>query len=138
MSDERMTSGSNESDADRSVLVSIDEYRPGMTVRVVDRLPAPIVVDLLRLPNGETVPVLTQPDEYTGYVVRSEFGRSRVRSTTIVFTRESLESGARYAFEADGQVYSTRLYLLQATVRRVDSAGDGRGGSGPDSSSERE
>ncbi|QLK25237.1 hypothetical protein HYG81_14210 [Natrinema zhouii] len=115
----------------------MNEYRPGMTGRVVNRLPAPIVVDLLRLPNGETVPVLTQPDEYSGYVIRSEFGDEQVHSTAIVFTRESLESGARYAFESDAQVYSTRLYLLQTTALRTGSAGGGCDDA-PDSPSERE
>lgn len=96
-----------------------------MTVRVVDRLPAPTVVRLLRLPNGETVPVLRRPDEYTGYVVRTEFRVDLVFSTMIVFTRETLETGARYVFEADAQVFSTRLHLLRTTARRIDSADDG-------------
>ncbi|SEQ34587.1 hypothetical protein [Natrinema salaciae] len=115
-------------EAERSVLVPMNEYRPGMTVRVVDRIPAPTVVELLVLPNGETVPVLTQPDEYVGYVVRSELGGAQVRSTMIVFTRESLESGACYAFEAGARMFSTQLSLLRTTARRIgsaDSAPDG-------------
>lgn len=127
--------GGRSPESDRSVLVPVNEYRPGTTARVVDRLPATIVVELLRLPNGETVPVLTRPDEYTGYVVRSEFGGEQVRWTTIVFTREALESDSRYVFEADAQVYSTQLSLLETTVRHVGSAGDGCGNA-PASSSE--
>ncbi|WP_226006337.1 hypothetical protein [Natrinema salinisoli] len=102
-----------------------------MTVRVVDRLPAPIVVELLELPNDETVPVLTRPDEYTGYVVRSEPGGTQVWSTVIVFTRDSLESGACYAFDVGAQVFSTQLYLFETTARRIgstDSAPDGNDG----------
>ncbi|WP_222919288.1 hypothetical protein [Natrinema sp. SYSU A 869] len=101
----------------------MNEYRPGMTARVVDRLPAPIVVELLALPNGETVPVLTEPDEYTGYVVRSEPSGTQVWTTMIVFTRESLESGVCYAFEAGAQVFSTQLSLLRTTAIRIGSAG---------------
>ncbi|WP_337652564.1 hypothetical protein [Halomontanus rarus] len=97
----------------------MDDYRPGLTVRVVDRLPAPIVVQLLRLPNGETVPVLERPDEYLGYIVRSEFRTDLVHSTTVVFTRESLESDTGYTFEADAQVFSTQLNLFRTTVHRI-------------------
>ena len=122
-----------ESEPDRLVLVPIHGYRPGMTVRVVDRLPAPIVVQLLRLPNDETVPVLRRPDEYSGYVVRAEFRGDFVYSTMVVFTRESLESDARYTFEADAQVFSVQLSLFQTTARRISSADDG--GDNPSESS---
>ncbi|WP_254764862.1 hypothetical protein [Natrinema marinum] len=105
------------------MLVPIHEYRPGLTVRVVDRLPAPITVQLLRLPNGRTIPELTRPDEYGGYVVRAELGPNRVRSTIIVFTRGSLERDECYLFSTDGQVFSTRLHLFETTVRRIASAG---------------
>lgn len=101
------------------------EYRPGLTVRVVDRLPAPIVVQLLRLPNDETIPVLRRPDEYTGYVTRSGIRKDLVHSTVIVFTRESLESDACYTFKADAQVFSTQLNLFRATVRQVGSTEEG-------------
>jgi hypothetical protein len=130
----RVSEGVEPDDGDaseRSVLLSMDEYRPGMTVRVVGQLLASTVVDLLELPTGETVPVLSRPDEYTGYVVRSEPGRTQVWSTMIVFTRESLEIGACYVFEADAQVFSTQLYLLRTTVHRIgsaDSAADGNDG----------
>lgn len=124
------TAAESESETDaqsvpgREVLIPIDDYRPGLTVRVIERLPAPIVVRLLRLPNDETVPVLTRPDEYTGYVVRSESGSDLVHSTTNVFTRDSLEDDARYAFESDSQVFSTRLNLFRATARRVGEDAD--------------
>ncbi len=107
------------SDPTQLVLIPMDDYRPGLTVRVVDRLPAPIVVQLLRLPNGETVPVLERPDEYLGYIVRSEFRTDLVHSTTVVFTRESLESDTGYTFEADAQVFSTQLNLFRTTVHRI-------------------
>ncbi|WP_306054328.1 hypothetical protein [Natronococcus wangiae] len=106
---------------DQLVLVSLTDYRPGLAIRVIDRLPAPIVVQILRLPNDETVPVLTQPDEYTGYVVRSEFGDEQVHSTMLVFTRGALETDASYEFGTDTQVFSTRLNLFRVTARCVDS-----------------
>lgn len=109
------------SQSDGLVLVPLIDYHPGLTVRVVDRLPAPTVVRLLRLPNDETVPVLTRPDEYAGYVVRSENGDERVYSTTFVFTRDALEIDARYEFGADAQVFSTQLNLFRATAHCVDS-----------------
>lgn len=108
--------------SDSFVLVSLTDYRPGLTVRVVDRLPASTVVQLLRLPNDETVPVLTRPDEYTGYAVRSEDGDERVYSTMFVFTRNSLEIDARYEFATDAQVFSTQLNLFRATAHCVGSS----------------
>lgn len=109
-----------ESNSSQLVLIPMTEYRPGLTLRVVERLPAPIAVQLLRLPNDETVPVLERPDEYTGYVARAEVEEDLVRSTTVIFTRESLESGACYTFEADAQVFSSPLHLFRATARRVE------------------
>lgn len=118
------TDGDEEPPPGHLVLIPMSEYRPGLTVRVVERLPAPIAVRLLRLPNGETVPVLEQPDEYTGYVARAASGDELVRSTMIVFTRESLETDARYAFENDSQVFSTRLNLFRATARPLEAGDD--------------
>ncbi|ELZ22578.1 hypothetical protein C477_04249 [Haloterrigena salina JCM 13891] len=102
------------------VLVSLDDYRPGLTVRLVDRLPATTVVRLLRTPDGETVPVLTQPDEYAGYVARSTLEGGAVGTTTHLFAREQLETGAEYELVGDAQVFSTRLNLFRVTARRVD------------------
>ncbi|GAB3664309.1 hypothetical protein [Halopiger thermotolerans] len=117
------TPPSEDDEPDPRVLVPITDYQPGTTGRVVDRLPAPIVVELLALPNGDTVPVLTRPDEYVGYVVRFALSETQVRSTTTVFTRESLEVGACYVFEAGAKVFSTQLSLLRTTARRIGSAG---------------
>lgn len=106
---------------DQLVLVSLADYWPGLTVRVVDRLPVPIAVQLLRLPNDETVPVLTRPDEYAGYVVRAESGDEQVYSTMFVFTRGSLEPGVEYEFGTDAQMFSTQLNLFRVTASRADS-----------------
>lgn len=109
-----------QSEEGQLVLVSLDDYRPGLTVRVVDRLPATTVVRLLRPPDGGTVPVLTQPDEYTGYVARSRLEGGAVGTATHLFAREPLETGATYELVADAQVFSTRLNLFRVTARRVD------------------
>ncbi|APX97683.1 hypothetical protein [Natronorubrum daqingense] len=105
---------------DRPLLVSMDDYQPGISVRVVDRLPAPITVQLLRPPDGETIAVLERPDEYAGYVARDETDDA-VRTTTILFTRDSLETDAEYALEPDAQVFSTQLRLFESQARRVDA-----------------
>ncbi len=73
-----------ENQREELVLVSIDDYRPETTVDVVDRLPAPLTADLLVTPDGESVRVATQPDEYTGYVVRSRASGDVVDTTTLV------------------------------------------------------
>ncbi|SEH17686.1 hypothetical protein SAMN04487967_3338 [Natronorubrum sediminis] len=105
---------------DRPLLVSMDDYQPGSSFRVVDRLPAPLTVQLLRPPDGETIAVLERPDEYAGYVARDE-NTDSVYATTFLFTRDSLETDAEYALEPDAQVFSTQLRLLESRARRVDS-----------------
>lgn len=120
----RSTDADAPSDCEPLALVPANDYRPAMTFRVVARLPAPITVELLRLPGGDRVPVLTGPDEYTGYVVRSTVGDDQVDTTTHVYVRGTLEAGARYAFETDAKVFDTGLNLFRATVRRLDSSGE--------------
>lgn len=125
---DRTESSSTESGAaatsnDQLVLVSMADYRPEMRFHVVDRLPAPTTVALLRLPTEETVPVLTRPDEYRGYVVRSMLGTELVDTTTVVFTRDSLEQDGEYAFVSDASVFSERLNLFRASIERVDAEG---------------
>lgn len=121
--------GSNVGDGDDPcwtdplLLVDMDEYRPGASFRVVGRLPAPLTVQLLRLPNGETVPVLERPDDYTGYVVRSAYGVEQVAATAIVFTRGALVPDGRYEFLDDALVFSERLRLFRSTARLLVEGG---------------
>lgn len=100
---------------DALVLVPIAEYRPGRTVCVVDRLPAPTTVRLLSLPCAEREPVLTRPDEFTGYVVRSTTDGG-VEATTFVFLEGRLQRGRRYTFTTDARVFSVALDLLEVTI----------------------
>lgn len=109
--------GNDDETAYEPVLVSMADYRPGMSFRIVSRLPAPITVELLRLPDGEFTPVLTQPDQYTGYVVRSTTGERRVDTTTNVFTEESLDPDVSYTFTTETQVFDTGLNLFESLVR---------------------
>lgn len=118
--DDEAAAGDEAEPPGQLVLVPTTDYRPGLTVRVVDRLPAETVVRLLRLPNGKTVPVLTRPDEYLGYVARDESGGSQVYSTTVLFTRDSLETGVSYRFGDDVSMFSPELHLFRVTARRVD------------------
>lgn len=101
----------------QQVLVNMSDYRPGMTVNVVGRLPAPITVRLLRLPTDETVPVLSRPDSYTGYVARTEYAVHQVGSPMVIFTLETLDTGRYYELQPDVQVLSERLRLLRSPVR---------------------
>ncbi|WP_255168059.1 hypothetical protein [Natrononativus amylolyticus] len=119
-SDERSNSSDEESMAHEQLLVPMIDHRPGMTFQVVSQLPAPITVELLRLPDGDFAPVLTQPDRYTGYVVRSTTGDRQIDMTTNVFTEESLEPDTDYTFTTDTQVFSTELNLFESHVRYED------------------
>lgn len=95
----------------------MSDYWPGKTVRIVGQLPAPITVQLLRLPNDETVSVLRRPDEYTGYVARTELEGDQVESTMVIFTRETLEPGRYYDLLSDAEVFSERLRVFRSTAR---------------------
>jgi hypothetical protein len=48
-------------------------------------------VRLLRRPNGNTIPEISQPDDYDGYVVRARLGGSRAGDSTFPFARRALQ-----------------------------------------------
>lgn len=107
---------------EETILLPVADYRPELVVRVVDQLPAPTTIRLLRLPNEETVPVLTRPDEYRGYVVRSAVSDEQVERTTHAFVRapRGLEPEAEYEFGIDAQMFSDELALLRVSATPVD------------------
>lgn len=109
-------------EVDEPVLLSIRDYLPDVRFQVVGDIPQPLTVQSLRLPSGRTVSVLTRPDEYNGYVIRSMVGGRIIDPFTLVFTTGMLESGGLYRFSSDTEVFSTQLSLFQVSVRRVSRA----------------
>ncbi|RBI64634.1 hypothetical protein DMJ13_00965 [halophilic archaeon] len=104
------------------VLVFTYDYYPNVTFRVTQGLQASTTVNVLRRPGGGTVPEISQPDDYNGYVINYRLGAQGEQSagiTTLLFTRETLQTDARYRLAGDAQVFSSDLNLLSTTARRV-------------------
>ena len=106
-----------------NALVYSYEFHPASTVRIEDRLLARTTVGLLKLPNGRTVPEITQPDDYNGYVVRYLLGNPRSSITTFLFSRNDLRVGERYRLSGTAQLFSTELNVVGTTISRRN--GDG-------------
>lgn len=104
--------------AGQQALVYAYEYHPATNFRIEDELQASTTIRLLRLPGGNTVPEISQPDDYNGYVIRYEMGNPRATISTFLFTRRNLQRNQRYRLSASAQVFSSELNILGATVRR--------------------
>jgi len=80
-------------------------------------------VEILSGPSGEGVPVISQPDDYDGYVVNYRMNDDGPGEFTLVFTEETLERGERYQFGMESQVFSNDINLISAMLRSApDSA----------------
>jgi hypothetical protein len=104
------------------VLVFTYDYYPNVTFRVTQPLQASTTVNVLRRPGGGTVPEISQPDDYNGYVINYRLGAQGEQSagiTTLLFTRETLQTDSRYRLAGNAQVFSSDLNLLSTTTRRV-------------------
>ena len=110
----------------QDVLTYFDDYQPGQTVRIIAQLPQDIVVSLLQLPNGNTIPEISQPDDYNGYVIRpTTGGNNRAVGATYMFTRASLSPDNRYQFGTSSNVFSSQLSLINTSLRRQGGGGGG-------------
>ncbi|WP_458184926.1 twin-arginine translocation signal domain-containing protein [Haladaptatus sp. NG-WS-4] len=108
------------------VLVYTDDYIARTPFRIVSQLPQSITIQLLRLPNGNTVPEISQPDDYNGYAMRYSTGNQNVIGASYVFTTGTLQEDTRYRFATEANVFNGRLNLLNTTASRIG----GGGGSG--------
>lgn len=108
-----------------TALVFADDYHPGVPFRITGRLPASITVDILNGPNDRGVPVISQPDEYDGYVITYTF----VGGYTFLFLRGYVPSGRTFRLGTDASYFSGALNLIEAPLVPL-GAGRGDGGSG--------
>lgn len=100
-----------------NVLVFARDFHPNTRFRIVGRLAAGITVEMLRGPAGQSVPVLTQPDDFDGYVISSTVGTSAFYS--FLFAEQFLLSEARYSFGSEATYFSSVLNLLEVPIHRV-------------------
>jgi hypothetical protein len=106
----------------RQVLVFTYQYYPNVSFRITQQLQASTTVNVLRRPGGGTVPEISQPDDYNGYVINYRLGAQGQQSagiTTLLFTRGSLNTNQRYRLAGDAQVFSADLNLLSTQARRT-------------------
>ncbi|WP_435153620.1 twin-arginine translocation signal domain-containing protein [Haladaptatus sp. DFWS20] len=112
---------------DNEMLVYTYAYHPNVPFRVENTLEQSTVVRLLARPGGGDVPEISQPDDYSGWVVRYDLGGQDASITTIVFSRgASLSSGDRRRLAGDASIFSSGLNLLSTNLQ----GGGGGNGSG--------
>lgn len=105
----------------RNVLVYTYDYHPGVEFRVSNALEQSTTVRLLERPGGGTVPEISQPDDYNGYVIRYLLGGGGGGSgqlTSFVFGRDiSLSQGDTRRFSGNASIFSSDLNLLSTSLR---------------------
>lgn len=100
------------------VLTFSYDYQAGRTFEVISRLQTSTTVRLLTLDDEETIPEISQPDEYTGHVIRPESAADgALEPTTLLFIRGgSISPGESATFGTDVSMFSSDLNLLSTTV----------------------
>jgi hypothetical protein len=105
----------------RNVLVYTYDYYPNVQFRVIQQLEQSTTVRLLKV-RGNTVPEISQPDDYVGYVIRYLIGDNDDGGliTTFLFIRggNGLSEGSVRRLSGDASVFSSRLNLLSTSMER--------------------
>ncbi|WP_049924398.1 hypothetical protein [Halopiger djelfimassiliensis] len=102
---------------DGRILVFSYDYEAGSQFEVISHLETSTTVRLLQTVDGETVPEISQPDEYVGHVVRYESANGALEPTTLLFIREGrISSGETASIGEDASMFSSDLNLLATTV----------------------
>ncbi|SEQ34620.1 hypothetical protein [Natrinema salaciae] len=104
-------------DDDGQVLLFTYDYESGEDFEVVSQLETGTTVRILQTADGETVSEISQPDEYTGHVVRLQAENGPQGPTILLFTRdESYDSGDSGTLGEDAQIFSSQLNLLSTSL----------------------
>ncbi|MGA9399913.1 hypothetical protein [Haladaptatus sp.] len=98
------------------VLVFTRDFFPNVPFRIVAQLPALITVTILDEPP-DGVQVISQPDEYNGYVITYDFHRTPI--FVFLFSRRYLPTSDRYRFGDDATYFSSNLDLLEVSAETV-------------------
>ncbi|WP_254762034.1 hypothetical protein [Natrinema marinum] len=99
------------------VLLFTYDYEAGATFDVISQLEAGTTVALLRTTDGETVPEIPQPDEYTGYVVRNRSDNGPLEPTTVLFVRDrTFSADDSETLSEDASMFSSRLNLFETSL----------------------
>jgi hypothetical protein len=98
-----------------TVLVFTRDFYPNVPFRIVSQLPASITVTILDEPPDD-VQVISQPDEYNGYVITYEFYETPI--FVFLFSKQYLPTGTRFRFSDDAMYFSANLDLLEVSIVR--------------------
>lgn len=103
---------------DDQVLVFADDFLPGESFDVIARLQQSTTVDLLRTADEETVSEISQPDEWSGYVIRHDNGADDANGVpTFLFTEDnSVSSDDTLTLDDDASMFSPELNLLSTSI----------------------
>lgn len=102
-------------DDDGRTLVYSYDYYPNQDFDVLAQLETGTTVSMLETAEGETVSEISQPDDYTGHVVRYDMD-GFAGLTGFVFLRdESLESGDSSSLGTEASMFSPELNLLEVS-----------------------
>ncbi len=119
------SAGSASAQDGNQVLVYTYDYHPGVSFRVTNSLEQSTVVSLLERPGGGDVPEISQPDNYSGWIVRYNLGEGDAAITTFLFSQDAnLSTGDQHMLSGDASIFSSELNLLSANL----SSGDGGNG----------
>lgn len=98
-------------------LVFSYDYKAGSTFDVISQLETGTTVRLLQTAEGESVPEISQPDEYNGYVIREQTQNGPLAPTTVLFVRgQTFSSGDTATLGEDASMFSSQLNLLSTTL----------------------
>ncbi|WP_049970699.1 twin-arginine translocation signal domain-containing protein [Haladaptatus cibarius] len=116
------TSAAQENEA----LVYTYAYHPGVQFRVENTLEQTTVIQLLQLPGGGNVPEISQPDDYSGWVIRYNLGNGGAAITTVMFSQNAnLSADDQGQFSGDATIFSSELNLLSTTLQTGGGGGGG-------------
>lgn len=113
---------------DGRVAVFAFKYYPGADFDVVAQLESSTTVEVLQ-DQGETVPEISQPDEWTGHIIRYDVGEDSGITTLLFTDGQGLEAGASGTLGTDASVLSSQLNLLDTSL---DGGGQQNGGGNGD------
>ncbi|WP_175424182.1 hypothetical protein [Haladaptatus sp. W1] len=108
----------------KDVLVFLYGYQPNLPFRVLGTLEQVNTVRLLTPIRGGPAPEISQPDNYTGYII-GLVGLD-VRTPTFLFTQDSqlninpTQAFSGYQFSPEFASFSSELSLIETTITPFD------------------
>ncbi|QRV17291.1 calcium-binding protein [Haloterrigena salifodinae] len=97
------------------VAVFANNYYPGGNFDVIAPLQTSTTVEVLQL-EGETIPEISQPDEWSGHIIRYDIGQQSGITTFLFVRGQSLSADDSGTMGEEASVLSSDLNLLNTTL----------------------